>query len=100
MKHSLKAIMDLEGDLAIYNMLTSSYNYNIMSMRNLLLKLGTNDLYTRKLDVKELIETKKDCSMLIEEIKEKSEQIINDMQVLDMLLVSVIYDYDGDKEEH
>ena len=100
MKYSLEAIMNLEGDLACYNILTSSYNYNIMSMRDLLLKLGTNDLYTRKLDVKQLTETKEECSELLEKIKETSEQLINDMHVLDMLLVSVIHEYNGDKEGH
>ena len=98
MKYSIEAIMNLEGDLASYNILTSRYNYNIMVMRNLLLKLGTNDLYTRKLNVKKLTETKEECFELLEEIEETSEQLINDMYVLDMLLESVIYEYEDDKE--
>lgn len=87
MSYTFNTVINLEGDLAYYNMLIASYNFGIVEIRNLLIELADCPTSDKMADLcNSITESKEDCSTLLEEIENMSMEIIDDMQSLNNLL--------------
>ena len=81
-------IVNLEGDLAFYNMLIVNYNFELAHIRNLLIKLANCQTSEIMGDLcKDITESREDSQIYLEEIVNMSTQLINDMESLNQRLV-------------
>lgn len=87
MSKTFNTVMNMEGDLAYYIMLISNYNFNLAQIRNLLIELETcptSEIMTEVCN--EITEVKEDNQILIEQLKNISSQLINNMTSLNEML--------------
>lgn len=83
MNHKFQTVINLEGDLAYYNLLIANYNFHLAEIRNLLIKLNNHPTNEHMLDLcNELSESQEENLILLEEIENTSTELINDMKTL------------------
>lgn len=87
MSFTFQNVVNLEGDLAYYNMLIVNYNFELTSIRNLLIKLENCPTSEKMGEIcKNITETKEDAQYFLEEIENTSTELISNMKILDDLL--------------
>ena len=80
-------IVNLEGDLAFYNMLIVNYKFELANIRKLLIKLENCPTSEIMGDLcKDITESKEDSQLFLEEIVDISTQLIKDMESLNQML--------------
>lgn len=84
---TFEKVINLEGDLAFYNMLIANYNFELAHIRNLLIKLANCPTSEIMADLcKDITESKEDSQLFLEEIVDISTQLIKDMESLNQML--------------
>lgn len=87
MSCTFEKVVNLESDLALYNMLIANYNFELAHIRNLLIELAncpTSEIMGEL--CKDITESKEDSELFLEEIINISTQLTKDMESLNQLL--------------
>lgn len=83
MSLKFQAVVNLENDLAYYNMLIANYNVTLVEIRNLLIKLNNHPTDEQMADLyNKLSKSQEDNLFLLKEIENESTKLINDMKTL------------------
>lgn len=80
-------VVNLEDDLAFYNMLIVNYKFELANIRNLLIKLENCPTSEKIGDLcKDITESREDSQIYLEGIVNLSTQLIKDMESLNQML--------------
>ena len=87
MSETFGTVVNMGGDLAHYNLLIASYNFQLVIIRNLLIELEECQTSEMVNDVcNDITEAKETCQFFLEEIENTSTELISEMRRLDDLL--------------
>ncbi|MGN0176621.1 MAG: hypothetical protein ACI389_02160 [Methanobrevibacter sp.] len=85
--NTFEKVVNLEDDLAFYNMLIVNYKFELANIRKLLIKLENCPTSEIMGDLcKDITESKEDSQLFLEEIVDISTQLIKDMESLNQML--------------